>query len=61
MPILLDLEARHDEVCCSKAVEIVTGIEWPDKDDVGVYVVGDHDEVVAAARADGETAHFFGV
>ena len=54
-------EAGHDAVFFGEAVAIVTGLEWLDQDDVGVYVVGKHDEVVAAARAEGETAHVIGV
>ena len=54
-------EAGHDAVFFGEAVAIVTGLEWLDQDDVGVYVVGKHDEVVAAARADGETTHVVSV
>ena len=59
MPVLL--EAGHDGVCCGEAVAIVTGMEWFDQDDVGVYVEGEHDELVAAAGAERETAHVVGV
>ena len=36
-------------------------MELLDQYDVLVYVVGEHDEVVAAAGADGETTHVVGV
>ena len=36
-------------------------MEWLDQDYVGVYVVGEYDEVVAAAGADRETTHVVGV
>ena len=39
----------------------MTGLEWIDQDDVRFYVVGNHDEVVAAAGSEGETAHVVGV
>ena len=51
MPILL--KAVHDAVFCGEVVAIVTGLEGFDQDDVGFYMVGEHDEVVAAAGADG--------
>ena len=40
---------------------VVFGLERLDEDDVGVDVVGEHDIVVPAARADGEAAHIVGV
>ena len=55
------LEADHDAVGSSKAVAVVLGLEGLDHDDVGVAVVGEHDVLVAAARADGEAAHVVGV
>ena len=51
MPVLL--EAGHDAVFCNKVMTIMTGLEGFDQDDVGVYVVGEHNEVVAATGADG--------
>ena len=39
----------------------MTGLEGFDQDDVVVYLVGEYDEVVAAAGADGKTAHVVGV
>ena len=45
----------------NKAVVVVLGLERFDQDDVGVYVVGDHDGVVSAARAGGEMTHVVGV
>ena len=47
------LEAGHNAVGCGEAVAVVAGQERVDQDYVGVYVVGDHDEVVATAGADG--------
>ena len=40
---------------------VVAGLEQLNQYDVGVYVVGNHDEVVAAAGEDGEKTHVFGV
>ena len=40
---------------------VVAGLEGFNQDDVAVDLVGEHDEVVAAARADGEAAHVVGV
>ena len=49
MEVLLEL--GHDAVCCGEAMAIMTLLEWLDQYDVGLYVVGEHDEVVAAAGA----------
>ena len=59
MPVLLD--AGHDAVFCNKVMTIITGLEGFDQDDVGVYVVGEHDEVFSNARSDGETTHVVSV
>ena len=55
------LEAGHNLVVCSKAVAVVAGMERFGQDEIGVYVIGKHDEVVAAVRADEETTHAVGV
>ena len=36
---------------------VMAGLEGFNKDSVGVAVVGQHDVLVATARADGEAAH----
>ena len=59
MPVLL--EAGHEAVFFGEAVVIVMGLEGFDQDDVEVYMVGEYDEVVAAAGVDGKTAHDVGV
>ena len=41
-------KADHDAVACDEAVTVVAGLEGINQDDFGVYVVGGHDEVVAA-------------
>ena len=46
---------------CGEAVVVVTVLELFDQDDDGVYIVGEHDELVSAAGADGETTHVIGV
>ena len=51
------LEAGHDAVGSGEAVVVMLGLKGLDHDDVGVDVVGEHDVLVAAARADGEAAH----
>ena len=55
------LEAGHISVGCNKVVAVVAGMEWFGQDDIGVYVVDKHDEVVAAAGVDEETTHAVGV
>ena len=40
---------------------ILAGLERFDEDGVGVAIVGDHEVLVAAAGADWEAAHVFGV
>ena len=39
----------------------MTGLDGFGQDDVGVYMVGEHDEVVAAAGAGGEMSQVVGV
>ena len=55
------MKAGHDAIGCGKAVAVVFGFEGFDEDDVGVDVVGEHDIVVPAAKADGEKARVVGV
>ena len=55
------LESVQDAVCCGKAVAIILILERLDQDEVLVYMIYEHDEVVAAAVAEGESAHFVGV
>ena len=55
------LESVQDAVCCGKAVAIILLLERLDQDEVLVYMIYEHDEVVAAAVAEGESAHFVGV
>ena len=55
------LEAAHDTICCGDVVAIVTVLEGFDQDDVGVYVLVEHDELVAVVGSDGGTAHVVGV
>ena len=40
---------------------VMVGLEGFNKDGVGVAVVGQHDVLVATARADGEAAHVVSV
>ena len=54
-------EAGHDPICGGEAVTVVSGFEWIHQDDIGVYMVGDHEEVVAALGANQEPAHAIGV
>ena len=41
-------EAGHDSICGSEAVAVVAGFEWLHQDDIGVHMVGEYEEVVAA-------------
>ena len=54
------LEFLHGASVGWDAVAVVFGLEGLDEDDVGVAVVGDHDVLIATARADGESAHVVG-
>ena len=42
-------EAGHDPICGSKAVAVVKGFEWIHQDYIGVHMIGEHNEVVAAS------------
>ena len=48
-------------VSCGKAVTLVSGLERFEQYDVGVYLEGEHDEVVTSAGADGETTNVVGI
>ena len=54
-------EAVHDSICGSEAVAVVAGFEWLHQDDIGVHMVGEHEEVVAASGANQEPAHVISV
>ena len=56
-----ELEAMHDAVVGYDTVAVVLGLEGFYEDHVAVGVVCQNDVVVAAARADGESAHVVGV
>ena len=47
-------EAGHDSICDGKAVAVVAGFEWIHQDDIGVHMVGEHEEVVALSGANWE-------
>ena len=55
------LEAGHYAVGGGKAVAVVAGLKGFNQDDVAVDVLGEYDEGVAAAGADGEAARVVGV
>ena len=59
--VAFGLEARHDVVVRGKTVAIIARLKCRDKDGVGVYVVGNHDVLVATLGADGEPTHVIGV
>ena len=54
-------EAGRDSICGGKSVAVVAGFEWIHQDDVGVHMVGEHEEVVAASGANREPAHVISV
>ena len=54
-------EAGHDSICGGKAVVFVVGFEWLHQDDIGVHMVGEHEEVVAASGANWEPAYVISV
>ena len=53
--------AGHDAICGSEAVVVVAGFEWIHQDDIGVHMVVEHEEVVAASGANREPAHVISV
>ena len=58
--VALLFEFRHDTSVGWDAVAVVSGLEGLNEDGVGAAVVGEHDVLVATARADGEAAHVVG-
>ena len=54
-------EAGHDPICGGETVLVVAGLEWLHQDDIGVQMLGDHEEVVAALGANWEPAHVISV
>ena len=59
--VSFSLEAIHDGIVGCETMAIGTRLERPDNDGVGIYVVGKHDVLVAAAGADGEPTHVISV
>ena len=55
------LESGHDAVSRGEAVAIVSWLERLKNDDIGVYMLCEHDEVISAAGADWELDHVVGV
>ena len=51
----------HDSICGVEAVTVVAGFEWIQQDDIGVHMVGEHEEVVDTLGANLETAHVISV
>ena len=54
-------EAGHDSICGGEAVAVVAVFEWFHQDNIGVHMVGEHEEVVAASGANREPAHVISV
>ena len=50
-------KADRDSIYGGKAVVVVAGFEWIHQDDIGVHMVGEHEEVVAASGANQEPSH----
>ena len=44
-------EAGHDSIYGSEAMVVVAGFEWLHQDGIGVHMVGENEEVVAASIA----------
>ena len=68
--VVKDLEVNTMAVLCEagrdlnyggKSVAVVAGFEWIHQDDVGVHMVVEHEEVVAASGANREPAHVISV
>mgnify|MGYP006187013679 CR=1 FL=1 len=55
--VAFGLESGHDAPVCGYSMAVVAGLEGFHKNGVGVTVVGQHDVLVATARACGESAH----
>ena len=54
-------EAGHDPICGGEAVAVVAGFKWLYQDYIGIHMIGENNEVVAALRANGEPAHVISV
>ena len=54
-------KAGHDLICGGEAVAVVEGFEWLHQDEIGVHMVGEHKEVVAATGENREPAHVISV
>ena len=54
-------QAGHDSICGGKAVSVVAGFEWLHQDDIGVHMIGEHEEVVAPSGSSQEPAHVISV
>ena len=44
-------EVGHDPICGGEAVAVVAGFEWLHHYYIGVHMIGEHNEVVAASGA----------
>jgi hypothetical protein len=55
--VAFGVEASHDAPVCGYPMAVVAGLEGFHENGVGVAVVGQHDVLVATARACGESAH----
>ena len=42
-------EAGNDPICGGKALAVVAGLEWLHQDYIGVHMIGEHNEIVAAS------------
>ena len=54
-------EVGHDPICGGEAVAVVAGFEWLHHYYIGVHMIGEHDEVVAASGAKQEHAHVISI
>ena len=54
-------EAGNDLIYGGKAVAVVAIFEWLHQYDIGVHMLGEHEEVVAASGANQEPAHVISV
>ena len=55
------LKAIHDDVVGCDTMAVIARLGFQDKDDVDIYLVGNHDLSVATAGADRELTHFISV
>ena len=54
-------EAGSDSIYGGEAVAVVAGLEWLHQDNIGVHMVGEHEEFVAASGVNREPAHVISV